>query len=51
LKKNIGRYENLQQAKDIDEELLEVLGETNTWYAAFKSHDNEMILDYVLANI
>jgi len=47
----LGRYENLQQAKDIDEELLEVLGETNTWYAAFKSHDNEMILDYVLANI
>jgi hypothetical protein len=47
----LGRYETLEQAKEIDMELEEVLDNTCTWYECRDCHDNEGILDYVLGEI
>jgi len=43
----LGRYETLKQAKDIDVEFKEYLERTHTRYATFPSHDDSVI-DYVL---
>lgn len=47
----LGRYETLQQAKDIDSEFKEYLQNLDVPYACFKCHDSQAILDYVLGYV
>ena len=47
----LGRYENLQQAKDIDMEFEGYLKNLNVNYMTLPSHDDDAILNYVLKMI
>lgn len=49
--KELGRYETLEQAKEIDVELREVLDNTATVYKTFYCRDRGLITDYVLESI
>ena len=49
--KELGRYETLEQAKEIDLELKEVLDNTATAYETFYCRDRGLMLDYVLEMI
>jgi hypothetical protein len=47
----LGRYETLDQAKGIDEELKMILFKNNVEFAWFRSRDDDAILTYILETI
>lgn len=47
----LGRYETLEQSKQIDCGIEEVLDNARTWYECFDCHDNLGILNYILREI
>ncbi|HUS50339.1 MAG TPA: AAA family ATPase [Candidatus Paceibacterota bacterium] len=48
---SIGRYETLEQAKQVDEELMEVLKRVGVKYKTFSYHDKEKIIRYIFDKI
>lgn len=49
--KELGRYETLEQAKEIDDEFQQYMYDINACFATYPSHESEAIVNYVMGMI